>query len=360
MRHFNHNSTCPQLHSAYHLDWLLSQNFKMGPLERTKACWACRSKSRDLTYLLQPVTDPGAAGRKVRCDLNTPKCKSCAKTGKECQYALLLSWPRNGDARRSIVSQKKSKALSGVLEHGSNPHFLNVGSLDIRLYLLLSSGVSNTYTDQLLASGFPRFTSSRPNSIPRPLSWRASGTGEFENILMTHCKDKSALYSYNCPLICSDEDVTSAMLTSTDDMRFRGLLFAMSFIDSTPSSVAVQQALYALIALYVYGSTARAMPFKVRAVTALSRSFPSSLNAKDGLQHIAAGLLLSLYEVRKCQLLFYERRKNTVVCNSHSMLRCSIPQSSHTNGKSMLAAPNRSRKGSTPATKFTKEMLLLC
>jgi hypothetical protein len=87
------------------------------------------------------------------------------------------------------------------------------------------------------------------------------------------------------------------VLTSVHDKRFQSLLIAMSFTDSSPSSIAVQQALYALIALYVYGSV-RAMPYKVKAITTLSNSFPEMINIKNGLQHIAAGLLLSLYEVR--------------------------------------------------------------
>jgi hypothetical protein len=86
------------------------------------------------------------------------------------------------------------------------------------------------------------------------------------------------------------------MLTSSDDKRFRGLLIAMSFIDSTPSTLAVQQAVYALIAVYMYGPL-YGMPFKFKAITALNRSFSTRLNAKDGLQHIAAALLLCLYEV---------------------------------------------------------------
>jgi hypothetical protein len=160
-------------------------------------------------------------------------------------------------------------------------------------------------TDGLFIPGLPRFGSFSRQSVPKPLSWRASGIGETENILMSHCKDKSTATSYNYLLTFTDEDVVSAMLTSADDKQLRGLLIAMSFVDNTPSSVAVQQALYALIALYVDRNTIRSMPFKVRAVTALRHSFPSSVNAKDGLQHIAAGLLLSLYEVGMYRPLLY-------------------------------------------------------
>jgi hypothetical protein len=94
-----------------------------------------------------------------------------------------------------------------------------------------------------------------------------------------------------------DEKVLSAMLTAVDDKRLQALLIGMSFIDNSPSSIAVRQALYALIAFYMYGR-GPAMRYKVNAITALRHSLQYSLVAKDGLQHIAAGLLLSLYEVR--------------------------------------------------------------
>lgn len=87
------------------------------------------------------------------------------------------------------------------------------------------------------------------------------------------------------------------MLTVVADKRLLSLLYGMSFIDNSLSTTAVQQALYALIALKMYGS-AVAMEYKVNAITALKNSVQKGLGAKDGLQHIAAGLLLSLYEVR--------------------------------------------------------------
>lgn len=86
------------------------------------------------------------------------------------------------------------------------------------------------------------------------------------------------------------------MLTAVDDKRLLAMLYGMSFIDNSLSTTAVQQALYALIALQMYGR-AVAMKYKVNAITALRSSLHRGLGAKDGLQHIAAGLLLSVYEV---------------------------------------------------------------
>lgn len=97
------------------------------------------------------------------------------------------------------------------------------------------------------------------------------------------------------------------MLTAVDDKRFRELLISMSFVDDSPSSEAVRQALYALIALYIGAGTSRgatqALKFKIQAISALNRSFQTSLDAQNGLQHIAAGLLLCAFEVSLRTLL---------------------------------------------------------
>jgi hypothetical protein len=88
------------------------------------------------------------------------------------------------------------------------------------------------------------------------------------------------------------------MLTCTDDVRFQGLLLSMSFTDSSSSSVAVRQALYAITALHLYGFDV-AVRNKAKAVRALvhSQSLQSTWNTKDQLQYLAACLLLSLFNV---------------------------------------------------------------
>jgi hypothetical protein len=72
----------------------------------------------------------------------------------------------------------------------------------------------------------------------------------------------------------------------------------MSFTDSSSSSVAVRQALYALTALHLYGY-AVASKYKGKAIRALdySHSLQTASSMKDRLQHIAADLLLGLFEV---------------------------------------------------------------
>jgi hypothetical protein len=148
----------------------------------------------------------------------------------------------------------------------------------------------------------------------------------------------------------SDEDMLSTMLTALDDKRLQSLLIGMSFIDNSPFSMAVQQALYALIAFYVYGH-ARAMRYKVNSITALRYSLQCGLTAKDRLQHIAAGLLLSLYEVGKCALLW----QKLFAMSKQIFCRFTTLPSPLTNGYYMLAEPNKLGNKSTRLTRFAKE-----
>lgn len=106
--------------------------------------------------------------------------------------------------------------------------------------------------------------------------------------------EESELQSFE--LIASDGKVIPTMLTAVADKRLESLLIGMSLVDRSDSTIAVQQALYALIALRIYGSKI-ALSYKLRAINALRNSMRKGLVAKDGLQHIATGLLLSLYEV---------------------------------------------------------------
>jgi hypothetical protein len=155
----------------------------------------------------------------------------------------------------------------------------------------------------------------------------------------------------NVVLTPSDEKVLSAMLTAVDDKRLQALLIGMSFIDNSPSSIAVQQALYALIAFYMYGSGV-AMKYKVNAITALTQSLHYGLIAKDGLQHIAAGLLLSLYEVWTVSI------SRTFFTTPDQMIsRFTTFPSPLTNGNCMLAEQNRLANVYIPSIRLAKEML---
>lgn len=68
-------------------------------------------------------------GRKIACDRSFPGCKTCQRRQKVCPgYFENLSWPREGDKRRSATANVKSKTLSGAIV------FLNTSSWDASLH----------------------------------------------------------------------------------------------------------------------------------------------------------------------------------------------------------------------------------
>ncbi|KAF2093945.1 hypothetical protein NA57DRAFT_80950 [Rhizodiscina lignyota] len=236
----------------------MSQNSK-----KTKGCWTCRS-------------------RKVRCDLTLPTCSNCLRASRNCQYGLRLSWPREGDRRRSIVSQKSAIPRSHAGREDLDPHVFNIGSSDIALYLNLAyrqscstveDGSDGQWPSWIDAHGYP------VDRIPRGLHWISPDLGNVDSVLLSYY-----------------ESVIATMFTSVDDIQFRGLLVAMSFIDNSPSSSGVLQSVYALSALQLYGK-GNAAQYKDAALAALELSTRQALTTKDRLQHIAANLLLCSYEI---------------------------------------------------------------
>lgn len=83
----------------------------------------------------------------------------------------------------------------------------------------------------------------------------------------------------------------------------------MSFTDNYSSSIAVRQALYALTALHLRGRVI-ATQHKEKALRALASSYSKGymFSNKEQLQHLAAGLLLTLFEVCTAHPIPKERR----------------------------------------------------
>jgi hypothetical protein len=74
------------------------------------------------------------------------------------------------------------------------------------------------------------------------------------------------------------------------------LFFKMGLADSAPSSKATLSAVLALTSLHM-GRQDEAMLYKARAISHLSRSLTTGTGARVSFQHIAASMLISLYEV---------------------------------------------------------------
>lgn len=76
------------------------------------------------------------------------------------------------------------------------------------------------------------------------------------------------------------------------------LLTRMSLSESTPSSNAVLQAILALSSSHRVGHHSQAAKLKIGALQALGASVDRlGMNEKEAMQHVAAGMLLCLFEV---------------------------------------------------------------
>lgn len=90
-----------------------------------------------------------ALARKVRCDAQRPTCGNCAKTKRECLgYGVQLSWPRDGDKKRVVVSSDgDGDGDARRRQRGSDvrARFVNVRSFNVALALAveLENGVDN-------------------------------------------------------------------------------------------------------------------------------------------------------------------------------------------------------------------------
>ena len=71
----------------------------------------------------------------------------------------------------------------------------------------------------------------------------------------------------------------------------------MALSDSTTPTVAVMSSLLGLASLHRFGTQSHAVRLKVSALQALGASLIRGIGAKEGLQHVAAGMLLCSYEV---------------------------------------------------------------
>lgn len=70
-----------------------------------KGCFTCRSNAHSSLPLLSAANFPLQTARKMRCDSNRPVCGNCTKSQRVCEgYGVQLSWPREGDNRRALVS----------------------------------------------------------------------------------------------------------------------------------------------------------------------------------------------------------------------------------------------------------------
>ncbi|WYZ44447.1 hypothetical protein EsH8_VII_000883 [Colletotrichum jinshuiense] len=203
--------------------------------------------------------------RKISCDRRLPRCSSCIRSNRICQgYGLRLSWPRDGDRKRSVVGQVVSRPGSFQQHgHGSKPlYMINATSWDIEVYHYLSmrrSAITST----------PRYA----------LSWSLSGISATE-------KDLFQFFQRS----------VSIKLSTFSNQPLGQVLLRVVSSGDTLSGGAAQRALVAVAALQRYGPGFRAEELKLSALRALAASATGALEVQTAAHHVAAMMALCMFE----------------------------------------------------------------
>ncbi|KAB5547357.1 fungal-specific transcription factor domain-containing protein [Coniochaeta sp. 2T2.1] len=219
--------------------------------------------------------------RKIRCDKKLPVCGNCRRAHRTCIAALKLrlSWPKTKDRRRFVIGPP----VIARAKNAGRPHFLNITSKQIELYLALSENGYAASGDQI------------DKNETRPLlDIILQNPGVLRNRL-GNLKEGSRTLSYFY-------SVVSDTLPSIPGLKygFRDLLMRMALQDDGPSSQAVLFSLLSLTTLHQQQHwNEDAVTFKSRSIRALTDSakYGGKLTLETILQHMAAALVLCRIEI---------------------------------------------------------------
>ncbi|KAH8893325.1 hypothetical protein GQ53DRAFT_745569 [Thozetella sp. PMI_491] len=203
--------------------------------------------------------------RRIRCDRALPSCGQCVRSKRSCAgYALRLSWPREHDRRRAMLGVDPPR--SAEAPRVSATQMVNATSWDFEM---------REYLVELQTKDGSQMTPPVQPSV----SW-----APFK--LQTEEKD----------LLQYFESVAVQSL-ATIGRKPCSLMLRMALSERTPASAAVLTSILALASLHRFGCQLHADRFKVSAVQALAASSGTRMGAKEGMQHVAAGMLLCSFEV---------------------------------------------------------------
>ncbi|KXJ90941.1 fungal-specific transcription factor domain-domain-containing protein [Microdochium bolleyi] len=220
---------------------------------RSQGCWTCKS-------------------RKIGCDKSVPVCNNCRRSGRICLgYGIRLTWPDQHDGRRKparhVVTFLDSSAVSDGNVDSYATHFLNLTYTDFHTFNRSNHALLN-------------FGSFDSDSAPRrPLSVLPD----------IHEQESHLLHYYT--------DRLTAMISTIDiNNGFRDVLLPMAL--ATPHAAAscgLRNAVFALAAFHLWGSR-KALPYRVRAIRALSSSMTEQCHGTSEAQ-MAASMMLCVYNV---------------------------------------------------------------
>ncbi|PVH98335.1 hypothetical protein DM02DRAFT_596200 [Periconia macrospinosa] len=210
-----------------------------------KGCWTCRE-------------------RKVRCDLTLPACGNCARSRRVCKgYGMQLSWPRENDKRRSIVSYSTRRENNA--SHLEIIRFLNSSSWDVSLSEAIRTGMISA--DHL-----------RTMRVPRPAYL-----------------SPTVMDSEQWQLIGFFNESKSLTLGPTDEEPLAEFILRVAFSSPSDPTNPVLQGVLALASLQVHGSS-QSSRYKNRVVSSVIESM-DWLDEQTLLQNLVGTMLLYHYEL---------------------------------------------------------------
>ncbi|KAL6898715.1 fungal-specific transcription factor domain-containing protein [Trichoderma evansii] len=206
-----------------------------------KRCWNCRQQ-------------------KIACDKTQPHCNNCVKKGRKCLgYGLKLSWPRQGDERRSASLHKKHFIIP---VRSKEAIFIHATSEDVR--------------------------ASQENALAR---YERSMVGERwcvrqPNFNMAKLDPFLATNTWS--------PVARILSSSNRNDELYGLLVRMAFQDDSLPSLASRYAISALSYQHLSMEKAAVM-HQMAAIRALQTAIETASPA-ECMQMMAASMLLNIYE----------------------------------------------------------------
>ncbi|KAI1364339.1 fungal-specific transcription factor domain-containing protein [Xylaria arbuscula] len=227
-----------------------------GKNKAARGCWTCKD-------------------RRVRCDLGLPSCANCARVQQVCQgYGMRLSWPRDGDTKRSMTSG----VLRGPADYRTctDIELVHTSFFDMEMYYYLVELRSNRVGDDAVI--LPQNLILPPPTPLKPVNLNAE---ELELLRYFQSTAFSTLATF-----------------SADLAGVRDMLVDMALASHSIPSRAVLHALLAFSSLHRDGLQLQAAQHKTAAVGALAASAQNGVSTtSEAAQHVAANMLLCSFEI---------------------------------------------------------------
>ncbi|TDZ17623.1 hypothetical protein Cob_v009635 [Colletotrichum orbiculare MAFF 240422] len=181
-----------------------------------------------------------------------------------------LSWPLLGDSRRSILGKVPSDPPSGKRNRDPRVHdvLVNVSHQEVEMHYYMNSVVEERLQPVL----------------EMPLTWNPSDLHIPDEDLFQHFVQSAS---------------KSLTILGHAPVALGNVLVRLALASTTSSATAVLKALLAFSALHRYGVVTQAVELKISAIKALSSASATHGGNIEAMQHVAAGMLLSSFEIHQ-------------------------------------------------------------